>query len=400
MPIPERQLPQVLSLISAFLAEHRLNTTNRALVKELKRKGFPDIPELSENAVGLHSIVKSWQDQEAQASTSGDDSPEESDGATSDSGSDTSSATTNEANQGGADRKDASESGSESESEEEITKAKPTKWKRVKVIEREASLTATSSSSSDSDADDEDENISKAQIPRKNSTPVKKQAEPRRNLKRKAESNSPKTSPSESESPEDDRPAKRKKLTVGNAESSSEDSSSESRAQLEAKSASEESESADISSSEEEDSSDTSSDEEEEEESKPVQPKSVVKMVSTATEDPSDSSSNTVMGDVVEREEISAKAEEPRSAKKMQGVTQKKHVGARPTPLAQLSAHATADNHISNAYRSYDYAERAYNDLSVTRGKGFTKEKNKKKRGSYRGGAIDISGGKGFKFDD
>lgn len=78
----------------------------------------------------------------------------------------------------------------------------------------------------------------------------------------------------------------------------------------------------------------------------------------------------------------------------------KKHLGARQTPLAQLSATATPDSHISNAYISYDYAERAYNDLSVTRGKGFTKEKNKKKRGSYRGGAIDISGGKSFKFDD
>lgn len=78
----------------------------------------------------------------------------------------------------------------------------------------------------------------------------------------------------------------------------------------------------------------------------------------------------------------------------------KRHTGARPTPLAQLSAHATPDSHVSNAYQSYDYADRAFNDLSVTRGKGFTKEKNKKKRGSYRGGAIDISGGKAFKFDD
>jgi hypothetical protein len=36
----------------------------------------------------------------------------------------------------------------------------------------------------------------------------------------------------------------------------------------------------------------------------------------------------------------------------------------------------------SNRYVSYDYADRAYNDLSVTKGKGFTKEKNKKKRGT------------------
>jgi hypothetical protein len=54
----------------------------------------------------------------------------------------------------------------------------------------------------------------------------------------------------------------------------------------------------------------------------------------------------------------------------------------------------------SNEYVSYDYADRAHADLIVTRGKGFTKEKNKKKRGSYRGGMIDTSGGKGIKFDD
>lgn len=73
----------------------------------------------------------------------------------------------------------------------------------------------------------------------------------------------------------------------------------------------------------------------------------------------------------------------------------------------------------SNAYVSYDYADRAHQDLIVTKGKGFTKEKNKKKRGkkalarnltggnevltdctgAYRGGAIDLTP-KGIKFDD
>jgi len=47
----------------------------------------------------------------------------------------------------------------------------------------------------------------------------------------------------------------------------------------------------------------------------------------------------------------------------------------------------------------YDYAEQAHRDLIVTKGKGFTKEKNKKKRGSYRGGLIDITP-RGIKFDD
>lgn len=38
-----------------------------------------------------------------------------------------------------------------------------------------------------------------------------------------------------------------------------------------------------------------------------------------------------------------------------------------------------------------DYGEKASADLIVTRGSGFRKEKNKKKRGSYRGGEITVS---------
>jgi len=37
-----------------------------------------------------------------------------------------------------------------------------------------------------------------------------------------------------------------------------------------------------------------------------------------------------------------------------------------------------------------DYGQKAHEDLIVTRGAGFRKEKNKKKRGSYRGGEITV----------
>lgn len=40
--------------------------------------------------------------------------------------------------------------------------------------------------------------------------------------------------------------------------------------------------------------------------------------------------------------------------------------------------------------RPGDYGEKASADLIVTRGAGFRKEKNKKKRGSYRGGEITV----------
>ncbi|EEY21806.1 predicted protein [Verticillium alfalfae VaMs.102] len=54
----------------------------------------------------------------------------------------------------------------------------------------------------------------------------------------------------------------------------------------------------------------------------------------------------------------------------------------------------------SNDYVPNDYSDRAHADLIVTKGKGFTKEKNKKKKGSYRGGMIDIGGRGGVKFDE
>ncbi|TQS37174.1 hypothetical protein Golomagni_02360 [Golovinomyces magnicellulatus] len=54
----------------------------------------------------------------------------------------------------------------------------------------------------------------------------------------------------------------------------------------------------------------------------------------------------------------------------------------------------------SNAFVPYDYAQKAHEDLIVTKGKNFTKEKNKKKRGSYRGGRIDVEDKKGIKFED
>lgn len=37
------------------------------------------------------------------------------------------------------------------------------------------------------------------------------------------------------------------------------------------------------------------------------------------------------------------------------------------------------------------WGERAYNDLRKTQGKNFRHEKNKKKKGSYRGGILDMT---------
>mmetsp|Transcript_50037 Transcript_50037/g.128792 ORF Transcript_50037/g.128792 Transcript_50037/m.128792 type:complete len:101 (-) Transcript_50037:119-421(-) len=47
--------------------------------------------------------------------------------------------------------------------------------------------------------------------------------------------------------------------------------------------------------------------------------------------------------------------------------------------------------------RGDDFGRKAHEDLIKTRGKSFRHEKTKKKRGSYRGGAIDL-GVNSFKF--
>ena len=45
------------------------------------------------------------------------------------------------------------------------------------------------------------------------------------------------------------------------------------------------------------------------------------------------------------------------------------------------------------------YGERAYIDLKDTRGRDFRQEKNKKKKGAYKGGKIDTHSVCSIKFD-
>lgn len=53
-------------------------------------------------------------------------------------------------------------------------------------------------------------------------------------------------------------------------------------------------------------------------------------------------------------------------------------------PFSRIPADTKVDPRFSNNdYVSYEYADRAHQELIVTKGKGFTKEKNKKKRGMW-----------------
>ena len=60
-----------------------------------------------------------------------------------------------------------------------------------------------------------------------------------------------------------------------------------------------------------------------------------------------------------------------------------KHLKRDHVPFQRVPTNTKVESKFSsNAYIPYDYAERAHRDLIVTKGKGFTKEKNKKKRGT------------------
>jgi hypothetical protein len=69
-------------------------------------------------------------------------------------------------------------------------------------------------------------------------------------------------------------------------------------------------------------------------------------------------------------------------------------------PFSRIPKDQVVDPRLtSNAFVPYDYAQRAHEALIVTKGKAFTKAKNKGKRGSYRGGIIDQTP-KGIQFED
>ena len=118
-----------------------------------------------------------------------------------------------------------------------------------------------------------------------------------------------------------------------------------------------------------------------------------IKDASAEEESPSQSSSKLTKSKSTKRKRKDETEEAPATKKKAYELKKSN------TPFERVPKDTPVDSRFTNKYKSYDYADRAYQDLSVTKGKGFTKEKNKKKRGSYRGGAIDVEGGKGIKFE-
>ena len=105
--------------------------------------------------------------------------------------------------------------------------------------------------------------------------------------------------------------------------------------------------------------------------------------LSESSDSDSSSSSDNEADNKPTKIEIGVKRKSPPSARPAAIPTPAKLPKTTSTPFSRIPADTKVDPRFaSNKYISYDYANRAHQDLIVTKGKGFTKEKNKKKRGA------------------
>lgn len=351
------RLLDVLSQIAHFLDQLGYTETFTALLKEAKKSGLTvDIAEWergikAKSAVPLLELFEGWFDEKAKFPTlPGSDDAQDSSSESSNSEADPAEGVlvdveAEETSDDDSDEESSGSSDSESDSSSGSSSASSAKAgaKRKRVL-------TPSSSSGDSDSSDD----------------------------------------SSSESESDSRPAKRTKTTKSNttqSASSSNDSSSSS------------SESDDNTSSESGDSSassseaDSSSSDSDESASPPLAKnkkkqggKDAKPTTKSESKDTSSQSSATLDAESAPEKEPESEPNHvhpdrlrhmPASKKEVATAEKKKHV-----PFSRIPQDQKVDPRFaSNEYVSYDYADRAYRDLVVTKGKGFTKEKNKKKRG-------------------
>ena len=121
----------------------------------------------------------------------------------------------------------------------------------------------------------------------------------------------------------------------------------------------------------------------------------VDKALNAAT-DPSKSSSKAEVGGKRKLSQLNSSA--PASIGNSDGSSKAKKEPFRRVRAEEIEIKKAALK--DNSYQSFDtWGAKANQDLIVTKGKGFRSEKTKKKRGSYRGGAINV-GVNSIRFDD
>jgi hypothetical protein len=369
---PAPKVNDVLNQVADFLSAVGFKKTLKAIEKEAKGDGFEIDTKAWKQTVeagsapALTQLWHEWQAKKGAKAEVDDDSSS----ASSDSESSSSSESSSEDSDSDSDsdneamvidvKAEVAGSDSSSESEAEVKPKAKTNSKRKRSPTPASSSASSSEESSDSDSSSDE------------APPAKKRV-----VEKKASSGSSSESSSESSSSE----------SSSESESSSDESSSESEAEAPAP--------------KKKDSKKEKKEPKEEPKAKEVKKEKKEKKDSSKSEDVSASSSATLgrpSPDAVEIIETTSEdstagmhpsrlAMLPAALKPKVtavAVTVDKNGKKQNVPFSRIAADQYVDPRLaSNAYVPYDYAEKAHRDLIVTKGKGFTKEKNKKKRGKF-----------------
>ncbi|KAI0169205.1 SRP40, C-terminal domain-containing protein [Hypoxylon sp. FL1284] len=395
----EKQAPptQLMDLVETFLSDQGFNDAHRAFQKHREKKGWEQNKAKEHHS--LVSVFQTWKTFASQGSTPAvvKDNPMD------------------KITKVSSSSDESTDSDSDSESDTSSDDAEDVAMADAPVADESTSDSSESSSSdeSDSSSDDSDEEEAK---PAKSTTGA---TMPRPNPLKHSDSES-----------EDERPqAKKAKTEASSDESSSEDSSDSeeesSEDEVKPKTASTQN---DDSSSGSDSDSDSDSDSSESDSESSAKPQVDLKAAAKVPLPESDSSSDS---------ESESEADGQKPAQALHGAASDSSVtldktspvlmpsvsnpplppdpstlksnnrgsnGAAKTqnqPFSRIRKDVEIDPRLSsNAYVSHGYGEKAHQDLIITKGKGFTKEKNKKKRGSYKGGPLDINKSRSIKFED
>jgi len=362
---------ELIGLVEGFLTQYASSAAT-AFTKQVEKNGWARATPTG--AASLEGVVKSWQDSNSGAKVTDIDMKD----ASSDSSSSSSS---------------SSDSDADSESEGDQKKKQKKKAPVKKTLKRKAS--SSPSESSDSESEQEAKPKSKKQKKKQESSSSSSSSD-----------SSSSSSSSSSDSSEEEKPVKAKdaaKVALPESDSDSSSASSSSSSSSDSSSSSEsssgsssDSDSSDSDSSSESSSSDSDSSSGKKKKTTKKQPKvqkTVTKTVKKVDEPATDkiSTASSVTVDTASASEDPPLPPDPVELKK-------KKQNER---FSRIPKNIKVDEKFAdNSWAHVDYSKRAHEDLIVTKGKGFTKEKNKKKKGSFKGGLIDISHKGAVYFDD
>ncbi|KAI1387531.1 SRP40, C-terminal domain-containing protein [Hypoxylon trugodes] len=422
---------QLMDLVESFLSDQGFDNAHREFQKHRAKKGWKEQGAGKKNKKKAHhslvSVFQTWETFSSQVNTpvlakedpmekvtkvsssssesdSSDDSSSESESDSDDAGDvamDDAPAADESSSSESSSSEDSDSGDSESESDEEDAKpAKPAAGAAKNGVNPRKRKAESDSESSDSDSD-EDMSDSSSDDKR----PQTKKAKTSSSSDESSSSESSDSSDDESSEDEDDSDAKPKVTNKPKAEdddSSSSESGSDS--DDESDSESEEEPQVDLKVAAEvplpdsdSDSSDSDSDSDSNSESDEEKPKPKAKN-NAASGSGSDSSATLDKASP----EFAPLPPDPNTLKaNNRGKNGIKATRTQNQPFSRIRKDVTIDPRLSsNAYVTHGYGEKAHQDLIVTKGKGFTKEKNKKKRGSYKGGPLDVNMSRSIKFDD